>query len=130
MSHEPLTPEPTARRASRQMTDHDLDDMAALLGDPAVMRYYPQPMDRRQAQGWIDWNQRLYQERGFGLWLLTLRETGEFVGDCGLTPQLIEGVTEIEVGYHVRASSRGRAWPPKRPPPAVTSPATSWRWSG
>lgn len=49
MSHEPLIPEPTARLAFRQMTDHDLDDMAALLGDPAVMRYYPQPMDRRQA---------------------------------------------------------------------------------
>jgi RimJ/RimL family protein N-acetyltransferase len=103
-----LLPAPTARLAFHQMGDDDLDDMAALLGDPAVMRYYPRPKDRAEAQGWIDWNQRLYREHGFGLWVLTLRATGEFVGDCGLTPQLIEGVTDIEVGYHVRPELQGQ----------------------
>ena len=55
---------------------------------------------------WTAWNQRLYREHGFGLLLLTLREGGEFVGDCGLTPQQVDGV--IEVGYHVRAVLQGR----------------------
>jgi Acetyltransferase (GNAT) domain len=50
----------------------------------------------------------LYREHGFGLWLLTLKEAGEYVGDCGLTPQAVDGVTEIEVGYHVRAALQGR----------------------
>jgi RimJ/RimL family protein N-acetyltransferase len=90
------------------MTEDDLDDMAALLGDPAVMAYYPRPRDRSEALEWIHWNQRLYRERGFGLWLITLRETGEFVGDCGLTPQEVDGHTEIEIGYHVRADLQGR----------------------
>jgi hypothetical protein len=40
---------------------------------------------------------------GFGLWLVTLRTTGQFVDDCGLTHQEIERVTDLEVGYHVRA---------------------------
>jgi RimJ/RimL family protein N-acetyltransferase len=71
------------------------------------MRYYPRPKNRDEALAWIDWNQRLYQQEGFGLWLLTLRATGEFVGDCGLTPQLVEGTTDIEVGYHVRAALQG-----------------------
>jgi RimJ/RimL family protein N-acetyltransferase len=101
-------PAPTPRLAFREMTQDDLDDMAALLGDPQVMRHYPHPKSREEALAWIEWNQRLYREHGFGLWLLTLRATGEFVGDCGLTPQPVDGVTELEVGYHVRAALQGR----------------------
>jgi RimJ/RimL family protein N-acetyltransferase len=48
------------------MTPDDLDDMAALLGDPEVMRYYPRPKSRDEALAWIAWNQRLYREYGFG----------------------------------------------------------------
>jgi RimJ/RimL family protein N-acetyltransferase len=101
-------PQPTQRLTFRQMTADDLDDMAALLGDPDVMRYYPRPKTRKEALAWIDWNQRLYREKGFGLWLITLQTTGEFVGDCGLTPQQVEGTTDIEVGYHVRADLQGQ----------------------
>ncbi|MFI0940515.1 GNAT family N-acetyltransferase [Streptomyces sp. NPDC021020] len=105
-----LVPLPTARLAFRQMTEADLDPMAALLGDPDVMRHYPQPKSREEAADWIAWNRRLYREEGHGLWIVTLRDTGAFVGDCGLTPQLIEGVTEIEVGYHVRAALQGQGY--------------------
>jgi RimJ/RimL family protein N-acetyltransferase len=101
-------PPPTARLAFREMTPHDLDDMAALLSDPDVMRYYPRPKSREEASAWIAWSRRLYQAHGFGLWLLTLRNTGEFVGDCGLTPQQVDGSTEIEVGYHIRTAFQGR----------------------
>jgi RimJ/RimL family protein N-acetyltransferase len=90
------------------MSADDLDDMAALLGDPQVMCYYPHPKTREEALAWIAWNQRLYHDHGFGLWLLTLRATGAFVGDCGLTPQQVDGVTELEVGYHLRATLQGR----------------------
>jgi RimJ/RimL family protein N-acetyltransferase len=92
------------------MTTDDLDDMTALLGNPDVMRYYPRPKDRNEALAWIDWNQRLYRQEGFGLWLVTLRDTGEFVGDCGLTPQRIEDTTDIEVGYHVRKDLQGHGY--------------------
>jgi RimJ/RimL family protein N-acetyltransferase len=101
-------PRPTPRLAFREMTPDDLDDMAALLGDPQVMRYYPHPKRRQDASAWIAWNQRLYRDHGFGLWLLRLRETSEFVGDCGLTPQPVDGATEIEIGYHLRTAWQGR----------------------
>jgi RimJ/RimL family protein N-acetyltransferase len=110
MSQQHRTPAPTPRLAFRQMTTDDLDDMTALLGNPDVMRHYPRPKDRDEALAWIEWNQRLYQQEGFGLWLVTLRATGEFVGDCGLTPQEVEGVTELEVGYHVRAGLQGHGY--------------------
>ncbi|WP_329282358.1 GNAT family N-acetyltransferase [Streptomyces sp. NBC_01451] len=104
------TPAPTPRLAFRQMTPDDLDDMAVLLGDPNVMRHYPRPKTREEALAWIEWNQHLYQREGHGLWLVTLRNTGEFVGDCGLTPQEIEGVTDLEVGYRVRADLQGNGY--------------------
>jgi RimJ/RimL family protein N-acetyltransferase len=92
------------------MTSDDLDDMTRLLGDPEVMRHYPAPKSRDEALAWIEWNQRLYREHGFGLWIVSLRSTGEFVGDCGLTPQKVEGVVDVEIGYHVRADLQGQGY--------------------
>jgi len=92
----------SARLRYREMSLDDLDELAGLLGDREVMAYYPAPMTRQDDTRWIEWNQGLYRSRGHGLWVLTLRESGEFVGDCGLTPQMVDGVEELEVGYHVR----------------------------
>jgi RimJ/RimL family protein N-acetyltransferase len=106
----PAEPAPTDRLAFRRMTVDDLDAMAALLGDPVVMRYYPRPYVRAGARDWIAWNQGLYDRLGHGLWIVTVRATGEFAGDCGLTPQEVDGVTDLEVGYHVRADLQGRGY--------------------
>ena len=103
-------PKATDRLEFHPMGNDDLDDLAGLLGDPAVMRYYPRVRSRAEARDWISWNQGLYDREGFGLWVVRLRGTGEFVGDCGLTPQEVEGVTDIEVGYHVRADRQGHGY--------------------
>jgi RimJ/RimL family protein N-acetyltransferase len=100
----------TARLTLREMTDADLDDMAALLGDEEVMRYYPRPKTRSEAQDWITRNRRRYCDHGFGLWIMNRRDNGEFVGDCGLTYQHVDGVDELEVGYHVRTDMQGNGY--------------------
>jgi hypothetical protein len=63
-------------------------------------------------RGWIDRNQDLYHDHGFGLWTVILRSTGEFVGDCGLTLQRVDDsdTEEIEVGYHIRATLQGNGY--------------------
>jgi RimJ/RimL family protein N-acetyltransferase len=99
----------TERLVLREMTGADLDNIA-LFGDEEVMRYYPQPMTREEAHAWVAWNQRLYRSHGFGLWAMVLRDTGEFAGDCGLTPQYVDGIKEIEVGYHVRTCFQGNGY--------------------
>lgn len=95
-----MLPAPTARLRFREMTADDLDDMAALLGDPVVMRYYPRPKTREEALRWIEWSRRSYAEHGHGLWIIETHD-GEFVGDCGLTWQPVDGEPSLEVGYHV-----------------------------
>jgi RimJ/RimL family protein N-acetyltransferase len=99
----------SARLTFREMTPDDLDDMALLLGDPEVMTYYPRPKTRDEAVQWIKWNRALYRTHGYGLWLLSTADDG-FVGDCGLTPQMVDGVTELEVGYHVLPALQGRGY--------------------
>jgi len=89
------------------MLPTDLDDMAALLGDPDVMRFYPAPKTREQAAAWIEWNRRNYAEHGYGLWIIETHE-GEFVGDCGLTWQAVNGIKKLEVGYHVDPRWQGQ----------------------
>jgi RimJ/RimL family protein N-acetyltransferase len=91
------------------MTHDDLDAMAALLGDPRVMTYYPAPKTTQEAAGWISWNLDNYARHGYGLWILETH-AGEFVGDCGLTWQPVGGTTQLEVGYHVRHELQGRGY--------------------
>ena len=94
----------TERLLLRELNEGDLDDLAGILGDPLVMRHYPHPLDRAETNRWIQRNQTRYREDGHGLWAVLLKETGEFVGDCGLTIQTVEGVPELEVGYHIKRS--------------------------
>ncbi|WP_261164957.1 GNAT family N-acetyltransferase [Microbacterium sp. Marseille-Q6965] len=102
-------PAATARLRFRELEEADLDDMAALLGDPRVMAFYPAPKTRDEAAGWIARNRARYAEEGFGLWAVETHE-GDFVGDCGLTWQQVNGRRVLEVGYHVRAELQGRGY--------------------
>jgi RimJ/RimL family protein N-acetyltransferase len=36
------------------------------------------------------------------LWAIELNETGEVIGDCGLAVQDVDGIKDVEVGWHVR----------------------------
>jgi RimJ/RimL family protein N-acetyltransferase len=95
-------PAETDRLRLRKLSRYDLDYLFAILGDAETMRFYPAPKTRDETAAWIEWNLRNYRDHGFGLWALVLKETGEFVGDCGLTVQDVDGESLVEVGYHVK----------------------------
>jgi len=90
------------------MTDADLDDMCRLRGDAEVMRYYPRAKSRNEVQRWINWSKDNYATHGFGLWVIEHRTTGDFIGDCGLTWQNVDGQEVLEVGYHVLPERQGQ----------------------
>jgi ribosomal-protein-alanine N-acetyltransferase len=98
----------TARLRLRRFTWDDLDPLAAILGDPEVMKYYPKPFSREETREWIQWNLDLYRDHGFGLWAVILKESGVFLGDCGLTIQVVDGQEDVEVGYHLNKDYWGR----------------------
>lgn len=63
----------------------------------------------RGPAGWIEWNRRNYLEHGFGLWVIETH-AGDFIGDCGLTMQEVEGEWLVEAGWHVRTPARRRGY--------------------
>lgn len=92
----------TKRLRLREYVHEDLDELAAMFSDEELMRFYSDTKSRDESLAWIDWNLALYKENGFGLWVVEFLENSEFVGDCGLTPQTVQGVTDIEVGWHTK----------------------------
>jgi RimJ/RimL family protein N-acetyltransferase len=66
------------------------------------MRYYARPFTRDEARAWICNNIKRYESDGFGLWAIVLKESGEFVGDCGPVRRFVDGRDEVEIGWQVR----------------------------
>jgi RimJ/RimL family protein N-acetyltransferase len=95
----------TARLQLREFSRDDLDDLAAMVADEAQMRFYPRTKTRDEASAWISRNLALYEECGFGFWLIKPRATSGFAGYCGIRPLDLEGASEIEIGWHIRKTS-------------------------
>lgn len=85
----------------REFTLDDFNALYEIMSDKETMQHYPKPFDEQRIKGWIEWNLLNYKKYGFGLWAVVLKETGELIGDCGLTIQSIDGVLLPEIGYHI-----------------------------
>ena len=91
----------TERLLLRPYTLSDFDSLYEIMSDPETMQHYPAPFDADRTRNWIAWNLDNYEKYGFGLWAVVLKETGEFIGDCGITLQNIDGEILPEIGYHI-----------------------------
>ena len=94
----------------REMTMDDFDALYKVLADKEIMQHYPYSFDEERVRAWIQRNMDRYKEFGFGLWAVCLKETGEMIGDCGLTLQNIEGEMLPEIGYHIRAGQQRKGY--------------------
>jgi len=97
-------PGPTARLTLRELDLDDASSLHGILGDAETMRFYPHPYSLEETRAWIERSERSYRENGFGLWALVTKDRGEFVGDCGLTIQHVEGEPFVEAGWHIKRS--------------------------
>lgn len=100
----------TERLLLREMTESDFDALYEVLADSDLMQHYPYAFDEAGVRGWIVRNIERYQIFGFGLWAVCLKETGEMIGDCGLTMQLINGQIRPEIGYHIRGDKQRKGY--------------------
>ena len=92
---------------------YSVEDFPALheiVSDPEIMQHYPKPFDEERTKSWIEWNLQNYEEYGFGLWAVVLKETGEFIGDCGITIQNIDGELLPEIGYHIAKAHQRKGY--------------------
>jgi len=96
----------TQRLVIRTLEPKDADAWLAMVTDPEVRRYLPAgpipTIDTFQSS--LTRRHELERERGFAVWAVDLKETGEFVGQCGLYPAEGKG-PEIEIAYHYSRSA-------------------------
>lgn len=89
----------TPRLLLRPMTAQDLPALKRTLQDPIAMTAYEHAFSDEECLQWLDKMLTRYRVDGFGLWAVTLRETGAWIGQCGITFQPWGDRTVHEVGY-------------------------------
>jgi RimJ/RimL family protein N-acetyltransferase len=91
----------------------DLDALAAVNGDEAVMRWIPpfRPMSREESAAQLERIVIHWEQHGFGLWALELRDDGAgCIGFAGLAvPGFLPAVLPtVEVGWRLSSAWWGR----------------------
>ncbi|HWY10375.1 MAG TPA: GNAT family N-acetyltransferase [Bacteroidia bacterium] len=94
----------TQRLTTRFLTLDDFKTWAKFMGDQESVEFFPKanfktPEDR--AIFWIEKQMTRYKENKYGLQVLLDKNTGEFIGQCGLLLQEVDSKLELEVGYHI-----------------------------
>ena len=91
----------TERLVLKRFVMDDLDALFELYQDSEIRRYFPEGvLDHDQTKEELEWflnGHPRFPE--LGLWATVNKETGEFMGRCGLLPWTIEDHQEVEVAY-------------------------------
>lgn len=89
----------TERLILRELTPADFPDLCRILQDEETMYAYGGAFSGMEAREWLERQTSRYRKWGFGLWAADLKETGEMIGQCGLTMQPWKGREVLEIGY-------------------------------
>ncbi len=100
----------TERLILRPWREEDRGDLAAMVADPATMVDYPQPQTRAESDVRFQRYRATFERAGYVRWALRLRESGDFVGYCGIQPlepdhPIGEG---SEIGWRLRRVHWGK----------------------
>jgi ribosomal-protein-alanine N-acetyltransferase len=79
----------------------DLDELFTFYRDPDVVQYIPDaPRTYEETKEELEWFLNGHPKfPELGLWATIYKETGEFIGRCGLLPWTIDGQQEVEVAF-------------------------------
>ena len=89
----------TERLNLREIDQSDFRALCNILQDPDAMYAYEGAFSDEEVQEWLDRQILRYEKWGFGLWAVILKETGEMIGQCGLTMQPWKDGEVLEIGY-------------------------------
>ena len=89
----------TERLFLRELNENDFGALCKIMQDEETMYAYEGAFSNEEVQEWLDRQLSRYREYGFGLWAVVLKETGEVIGQCGLTMQPWKNEEVLEIGY-------------------------------
>ena len=93
----------TERLILRPFNLHDLDAFALICADPEVMRFIGngEALAKGATKELLVWIISQYEELGFGVLAVTLKENNKLLGFCGLIRQVVDNEQHIELGYRL-----------------------------
>ena len=89
----------TERTYLRKIEQSDFSALCKILQDKEVMYAYEHAFSCEEVQEWLDKQLKRYNEDGFGLWAVILKDTNEMIGQCGITMQEYKNKKVPEIGY-------------------------------
>lgn len=101
----------TERLLLRPFRKDDLDPFADLVADPDVIQkatYDGTTMTRAQAWNWLCLMLGHWHMRGFGIWGVEEKSTGDFVGRIGL--QFLDWFEDVELVWMLSKSVWGKGY--------------------
>ena len=89
----------TKRLILREMKQSDYNALCKILKDCDVMYAYEGAFSDEEVQAWLTNQINRQKDKGLGLNAVLLKDTGEMIGQCGLTWQKWKEQTLLEIGY-------------------------------
>jgi len=91
----------TPRLLLRHLILDDIDPLYALYRDPEIRKYFPDGvLNYEDTKEELEWHMNgIPNYPHLGLWATIHKETGKFIGRCGLLPWEIDNILEIEIAY-------------------------------
>jgi len=98
----------TPRLYLRPFELSDSEALHRIMGQPGVLRYFPNPSqpDLGRVQRLINFQLDHWQEHGFGWWAIQDKRTSAFIGWSGL--QYLPDTDEVEIAYLLDRDYWGR----------------------
>ncbi len=105
----------TTRLILRDWIKDDIEPFAQINADAQVMKYFPKTLTATESYGFYKRITNEFVNKGFGLYAVTLKATGEFIGYVGLHTIGIETdfTPGIEIGWRLRSDCHRHGFAPE-----------------
>ncbi len=99
----------TARMLIRPLALGDVPTLTEILSDPEVMKHSVRGVcDVAATRRFVEWCLACYESHGVGPWALVEKDTFTLIGFCGVGPERVGEVEEINLGYRLARRYWGR----------------------
>lgn len=106
----------SARLITRKLTLEDIAAWSEFFNDKEATQFIPDmgmTTSYDKAKFWIEKQLARYAENRFGHQALIHKDTNEFIGQCGILTQDVNGEIYYEIGYHIFKKYWGQSYAPE-----------------
>ncbi len=102
----------TKRLFLRPWKEQDIEPFSRMNADPRVMEYFPATQSREESERFIKKVMAHFGRYGFGIWAVSLLESGEFIGFIGLlhVDFAVPFTPAVEIGWRLGLDHWGKGY--------------------